>query len=285
MQDLNAIAQATNFTLTAARAINTSGVIAGWGTTNGALQAFQLNGTNLTVIPLLSGATNGYASAVNSNSIVGACGTTNGLRTFLWQGGNLYDLNDRIATNSGWVLREANGINGAGQIVGWGNINGEVHAFLLTPNQAPTVSITSPSNNTTNAAPVDLTITATASDDVAVARVDFYVGTKLIGSSTTVPYTATWLDVCVGAYALSAVAYDNLGISTTSAVVNVIVTLPAAANLKCWLKPESLNLNNGAGVSLLARQQRLWQRSFRWGSHLPHKQTQRIAHGKVQRHQ
>ena len=146
MQDLNAVAQSAGLTLTAARAINASGIIAGWGITNGALQAFQLNGTNLAVIPLLQGATNGYASAINnSSSVVGACGTTNGLRAFLWQNGVLSDLNDRIATNSGWVLREANGINDSGQIVGWGNINGEVHAFLLTPNQAPTVSITSSS--------------------------------------------------------------------------------------------------------------------------------------------
>jgi probable HAF family extracellular repeat protein len=43
------------------------------------------------------------------------------------------DLNKGIPKNSGWVLNGAESINNAGQIVGWGTINGAVHAFLLTP--------------------------------------------------------------------------------------------------------------------------------------------------------
>ncbi len=43
------------------------------------------------------------------------------------------DLNTLIPPNSGWILTEARGINDAGQITGTGTINGETHAFLLTP--------------------------------------------------------------------------------------------------------------------------------------------------------
>jgi probable HAF family extracellular repeat protein len=42
-------------------------------------------------------------------------------------------LTQHIPANSGWVLNEARAINATGQIAGWGTINGQVHAYLLTP--------------------------------------------------------------------------------------------------------------------------------------------------------
>jgi hypothetical protein len=51
---------------------------------------------------------------------------------FLWEDGQLLDLNDLIV-DDGWVIREANDINNAGWIVGSGERDGEVHAVLLRP--------------------------------------------------------------------------------------------------------------------------------------------------------
>ena len=52
----------------------------------------------------------------------------------IWtQKGGMKDLNNLIPPNSGWVLVLANSINNSGQITGYGTINGENHAFLLTP--------------------------------------------------------------------------------------------------------------------------------------------------------
>lgn len=51
----------------------------------------------------------------------------------LWQGGQIYVLNQLIDANSPWYLETANGINDKGQIVGRGEINYTEHAFLLTP--------------------------------------------------------------------------------------------------------------------------------------------------------
>ena len=45
----------------------------------------------------------------------------------------MHDLNDSIPPGSGWLLETARGINDAGQIVGYGDHNGLVSAFLLTP--------------------------------------------------------------------------------------------------------------------------------------------------------
>lgn len=48
------------------------------------------------------------------------------------------DLNTMTdASGAGWVLNTANDINNLGQIVGYGQINGEYHAYLATPNSVP----------------------------------------------------------------------------------------------------------------------------------------------------
>lgn len=47
--------------------------------------------------------------------------------------GDVIDLNTVVLQGSGWWLSDAYDINDAGQIVGRGYLNGESHAFLLTP--------------------------------------------------------------------------------------------------------------------------------------------------------
>jgi probable HAF family extracellular repeat protein len=56
-------------------------------------------------------------------------------RAFLWQDGELYDLNDLVTDGDNWELLVAHGINGAGQIVGIGYKDGfpAYRAFLLEP--------------------------------------------------------------------------------------------------------------------------------------------------------
>lgn len=51
----------------------------------------------------------------------------------IFQGKTPVDLNTLIPKNSGWYLECAQGINDAGEIVGFGTINGSTHAFLLKP--------------------------------------------------------------------------------------------------------------------------------------------------------
>ena len=53
---------------------------------------------------------------------------------FLFTGGELKDLNDLLETGHGWeYLTTAYAVNSKGQIAGYGRINGENRAFLLTP--------------------------------------------------------------------------------------------------------------------------------------------------------
>jgi hypothetical protein len=101
-----------------------------------------------------------------------------------------------------------------------------------TPNIPPAVSITSPASGASFTAPASITISASASDsDGSVAKVDFYQGASLLGTSTTAPYSFTWTNVTPGSYTLTARATDNLGAESASAPVNVTVNGAPAITL------------------------------------------------------
>ena len=91
-------------------------------------------------------------------------------------------------------------------------------------NQSPTVSITSPLNNTTFGAPASITIDATATDgDGTITSVKFYNGTTLLSTDNASPYSFNCTNVAVGTYQIVAVATDNSGTSTTSIGITVVV--------------------------------------------------------------
>jgi probable HAF family extracellular repeat protein len=70
----------------------------------------------------------------NRGQVVGFSLGANGPHAYLWELGEMIDLNTAIPANSRWVLQFSACISDRGQIVGWGvNPNGETHAFLLTP--------------------------------------------------------------------------------------------------------------------------------------------------------
>ncbi|HEX2659213.1 MAG TPA: Ig-like domain-containing protein, partial [Polyangia bacterium] len=92
-------------------------------------------------------------------------------------------------------------------------------------NQAPVVALTAPANNATFTAPAQIAISATASDpDGTISKVEFYQGATLVGTATAAPYAFTWANVAAGSYAITARAYDNLGLFSTSTAANVVVT-------------------------------------------------------------
>ncbi|RAJ06529.1 chitinase [Chitinophaga skermanii] len=113
-----------------------------------------------------------------------------------------------------------------------------VNITVTNPNNAlPTVSITSPANNTSYTAPASITINATAADsDGTIKQVQFYNGTTLLNTDTTAPYSYTWANVANGTYTLTAKATDNDNGSTTSTGVTVIVNTASGCNgIPAWV--------------------------------------------------
>src|SRR5437899_1048374 len=89
----------------------------------------------------------------------------------------------------------------------------------------PTVSMTAPASGATVSGTP--TITASASDNVGVAGVQFKVdGANLGVEDTTAPYTVSWntTSIANGSHTLTAVARDAAGNTTTAAAVTVTVS-------------------------------------------------------------
>ncbi|WP_244224389.1 Ig-like domain-containing protein [Corallococcus sicarius] len=87
----------------------------------------------------------------------------------------------------------------------------------------PTVELTSPALDSFLRGTVALT--ADASDDVGVARVDFLLdGATVIGTATQAPYTVNWNTTATsGPHSLTAQAFDAAGNPGTSSAVSVLV--------------------------------------------------------------
>jgi len=88
----------------------------------------------------------------------------------------------------------------------------------------PTTSITSPANGATVSGTV--TVSASASDNVGVSRVEFYVDGGLIGTDTSSPYSISWNTATAtnGGHGLQSRAFDAAGNTGSSATVSVTVS-------------------------------------------------------------
>jgi len=96
---------------------------------------------------------------------------------------------------------------------------------------APTTAITAPANGATLSATTS--VTASASDNVGVTKVEFYLDGALQSTDTTSPYAWSWTTTSTadGAHSLTSTAYDAAGNTGTSAAVSVTVdnTVPSTS--------------------------------------------------------
>ena len=110
--------------------------------------------------------------------------------------------------------------------IGYYSIYGKIPnaKVVKAGNLLPTVSITSPANNSNLTSKINLTVSATASDaDGKITKVEFYNGNTLLSTVTSAPYQYIWQNIAAGNYTFTAKAYDDSSASSVSSVVNVIV--------------------------------------------------------------
>ena len=108
-----------------------------------------------------------------------------------------------------------------------GNVEATKTQLIQIDAEAPQVTLTSPANGATVSGVVRLEATAT---DVGsgVARVDFYVDGKIVGTATSAPYRINWntknnKQVPRGSHTIYAVAVDRAGNSRVSTSITVTV--------------------------------------------------------------
>ena len=104
---------------------------------------------------------------------------------------------------------------------------------------APTVSLTAPSAGASVSG--QTTLSATASDNIAVDHVDFLVDGSVVGTATAAPYNFNWNSgsVADGNHTVAARASDSAGNQTTTSNITVTVT---NQNLL-----QNANLESGSG--------------------------------------
>ncbi len=103
-------------------------------------------------------------------------------------------------------------------------------AIAVTANALPTVTLTLPRNGETFSAGSAITLVASAADaDGGIAKVEFVASGVVVGTVTTAPFRATWLNVPAGRYTVLARATDNRGAIVASATASIqVVTLALA---------------------------------------------------------
>jgi len=133
--------------------------------------------------------------------------------------------------------------------------------FATVVNQAPTVTLTAPTDGTTVVAPTVITCTADALDaDGSVVRVDFLVNGGVAATATSAPWTAQVSFEAASSATLVARATDNFGQTTLSTPVSLTIAatepipLPAVSNLRLWLRADKGLTENGGVVSTWADQ-------------------------------
>jgi len=113
-------------------------------------------------------------------------------------------------------------INGQAIVLGGGGGSGSGGGADTTP---PTVALSSSSTNVTSAGAISLS--AAATDNVGVTRVEFRDGTTLLSTDTSAPFSASvnLTSTNNGTHTYTAKAFDAAGNATTSAPVSVTVNI------------------------------------------------------------
>jgi uncharacterized repeat protein (TIGR01451 family) len=163
------------------------------------------------------------ATASDSDGSVGnvgfyANGNLIGTGTFTAPNQYSFTWSNVVAGNYTLTAR-ATDDRGATTTSNWANVNVD---------NPPTVSITSPTNGASFAAPASITINASAADsDGFISKVEFFQNSIKIGEDTSSPFSFTWSNVGPGSYSLTAVATDNVGSATTSSPISITVSRSA----------------------------------------------------------
>lgn len=139
----------------------------------------------------------------------------------------------------------------------------------------PSISLTSPTNGSTLSGKVD--ITATATDNTGVKGVQFQInGTNVGAEDTTSPFSIQWdtTGVAPGQYALTAIARDVAGNSTSSTASTITISSPLSilsvsvdgsgsvtsspTGVLCTSGTCSASYSTGSTITLIAKSSKRW---------------------------
>jgi endoglucanase len=176
---------------------------------------------------------------------------------------------NRTATNPDWLVHQPIttggtwdvGFNGGGLFSGSTIVSVKINGQTITlgggtgDTTPPGISLASSATTVTAAG--SITLTATATDNVGVSRVEFFDGTTLIGTDTTAPFTQTVALTAAnnGTHSYTARASDAASNATTSAVVTVTVNIAGGGDVvppNVSLVSSATNVTAAGSITLTA---------------------------------
>ncbi len=173
-----------------------------------------------------------YATGSSSLTLGGTASDNVGVTQVTWansRGGSGTATGTTSWTASGIALQTGTNVLTMTARDAAGNTKTASLTVTLSDTTPPSVTMTAPTNGTTVSGPI--TLSATATDNVGVAGVQFKLdGTNLGAEVLAAPYTLPWTTTTVtnGTHTLTAVARDAAGNLAISAGVNVNVANAAA---------------------------------------------------------
>ncbi len=157
----------------------------------------------------------GTASDAQDGNIAGSLAWTSSLNGAIGSGASFSTSSLALGSHTITAsVTDSGGLSGSAQIslnVGCGD------------STAPTVAITSPANGASVSGTV--AINASASDNVGVTQVRFFIDGAQVGTDSSAPYSYSWNTAAAtaGGHTLQARAFDACGNQGSSAVINVTV--------------------------------------------------------------
>src|SRR5947207_1639145 len=232
-------------------------VIVAWAWASPAPAWAQLGSLIVTVTSPSSGATVGGTIPVNASvSIVGAL-TVQRVQ-FQLDGVDLGAADTTAPYSVSWnTVPASNGSHtltaSAQDVLGIWWASGPVTVTVFNDKTPPTVAITAPGAGATVSGSV--TVSASASDNVGVAGVQFQLdGANLGAEDTTAPYSVSWntATTSIGSHTLTAVARDAANNTSTSASVSVTVPDPTAPTVSITSPTSGATVSGTVTVSASA---------------------------------
>jgi endoglucanase len=172
---------------------------------------------------------------------------------------------NRTATQPGWLgsspIRIGQtwdvGFNGNGVFSGSTIVSAKINGQTINlgggggnnDTTPPTVTLSSSNTNVTTAS--SITLTANATDNVGVSKVEFYNGSSLLGTDTAAPYTqsVSLTSAQNGTRSYTAKAFYAAGNTRTSSAVNVTVNIGTSGGTG-WTTSAGKLLKDGVEVRL-----------------------------------
>ena len=129
--------------------------------------------------------------------------------------------------------------------------------FSNGSNQAPTVVISSPANNSTFSAGASISLTGTASDaDGSIQKVEIFNGSTSLGLATgTNTWSFNWANVAAGTYTLNARATDNGGLTSTASINVTVNAAPVLTTITLSPNPATVSVGQSQQFTAVGKDQ------------------------------